>query len=297
MSDGGSPVRTVAVLGAGTMGAPMARRLVTAGFDVRVWNRTPERAAGIDGVEVHAVPADAARGADVVLTMLSDGGVVESVIRAALPQGRSRSRPLWLQMSTVGVADTRRLAGVADELGVAFVDAPVLGSREPAQRGELVILASGEDAEVAACAPLLHAVGSRTLQLGPAGRGTNLKVVINAWIMAGVAVLADTIALAEELGVRFTDFLDATDRGAIGALYTEQLGETMTTRGFEHRFGLALALKDASLAVDGERASPGRMFHASREQFAAAVDLGFGDHDITRVLEAALGTTTTRGIA
>src|SRR5689334_10457340 len=130
---------TVAVLGTGTMGAPMARNIAAAGMDVRVWNRTRERAEGI--AEVADTPADAVRDADVMLTMLSDGDAVEEVAQEALdalPDGA-----VWLQMSTVGIAANERLAKMAEDRGVPFVDAPVSGTKKPAEDGELVVVASG----------------------------------------------------------------------------------------------------------------------------------------------------------
>lgn len=136
---GGSTV--VAVLGTGIMGAPMARRLLAGGHQVRAWNRSREKAEPLaaDGATVAGSPAEAAEGADVLLTMLADGGAVEQVV------GDAAARPgtLWLQMSTVGIAATERLSGLAGDL--VFVDAPVLGTREPAERGQLTVLASGPD--------------------------------------------------------------------------------------------------------------------------------------------------------
>jgi 3-hydroxyisobutyrate dehydrogenase len=139
-------VRRVAVLGTGTMGAPMARNLLHAGFGLRVWNRTMAKAAALaaDGARPAFDPAEAATDADVLITMLTDGAIVEDAMTG--PEGALstlRSDAIWIQMSTVGVEWTDRLADLADRHGVAFVDAPVSGSSEPADRGELEILAAG----------------------------------------------------------------------------------------------------------------------------------------------------------
>lgn len=288
-----SPASTtsVALLGAGTMGAPIARNLARAGLRVTAWNRTPAKAEALaaDGVGAAASPAAAASGAAVLVTMLADTAAIESAVAgpggalAALPDGA-----VWLQMSTVGVAGARALAALAAEHGVAFVDAPVLGSREPAEAGELVVLASGPDAARPLCDAILAPLARRTLWLGPAGAGSALKVVVNAWLMSTTAALAETIALAETLGVDPASFLDVTDNGAIGALYTALNGAAMVERSFPQRFPLALALKDAALALEaagGAGSSP--VFEATHAQFARAVELGHGTHDWAAVIYAA----------
>jgi len=279
-------VTAVAVLGTGTMGAPMARNLAAAGCEVVVWNRTAARAEGL-GVRVAATPAEAAAGADVLLTMLADADAVAAVAGpalAVLPEGA-----IWLQMSTVGVAGADRLAALAGERGVTFVDAPVLGSREPAEQGTLVILGSGPEAARAPLAPVLDALAERVVWLGAAGAGSRLKVVVNGWLMAGTAALAETVALAEELGVDPRALLDVTGQGAIGALYTRMNAPAMADREFPLNFPLALAHKDAALAVEAA-GDPERLavLTATREQFARAADLGHGARDWAAVIHAAL---------
>jgi 3-hydroxyisobutyrate dehydrogenase len=282
---------SVALLGAGTMGAPMARNLARAGLRVTAWNRTPAKAEALasDGVRAAASPSAAASGAGVLVTMLADGAAIESAVAgpggalAALPDGA-----VWLQMSTVGVAGAARLAELAAEQGVAFVDAPVLGSREPAEAGELVVLASGPEEARPRCEAVLAPLARRTLWLGPAGAGSALKVVVNAWLMSTTAALAETVALAETLGVDPASFLDVTDDGAIGALYTELNGASMVQRAFPLRFPLALALKDAALALEaagGPGAAP--VFEATHAQFARAAELGHGAQDWAAVIYAA----------
>src|SRR4051812_1542717 len=132
---------TVAVLGTGTMGAPMAVNIARAGQTVRAWNRTAAKAEGLDGVEAAATVAEAVEGADLVVTMLADGDAVEQVAREALPAMGDGT--VWLQMSTVGIEATERLALLAQERGVEFVDAPVIGTKQPAEQGKLTVLASG----------------------------------------------------------------------------------------------------------------------------------------------------------
>lgn len=283
----------VALLGTGTMGAPMARNLARPGLPVVAWNRTPAKAEALvaDGVRTAAAPAAAAAEADVLVTMLADGPAIEAVLSG--PDGALsalRDGAIWIQMSTVGVPAADRLAALAADRGVTFVDAPVLGSYEPAERGELIILASGPDEVRDRCAPVFDAVGARTVWLGPAGLGSRLKVVVNAWLMSTTAALAETIALAETLDVDPALFLDVTDRGAIGALYTELNGPAMAKRAFPLNFPLELATKDAALALEaaGETADL-RVFEATHAQFARAKELGHGRRDWAAVICAAVG--------
>jgi 3-hydroxyisobutyrate dehydrogenase len=300
----------IAFLGTGTMGAPMARNLGAAGLDVTAWNRTAERAEGL-GVTVAATPRGAAAGADVLVTMLADGPATEAVAGGAGgPAGAAGGAAVggpagagggaltalapgavWIQMSTVGVPAADRLAALAAEHGVAYVDAPVLGSREPAEAGELVILASGTAEQRERCAPVLDALGRRTVWLGQAGDGSRLKVVVNAWLMATTAALGETLALADALGVDPQGFFDVTDRGAIGALYTELNGASMVAREFPLRFPLVHATKDAALALEaaGDAAGEMRVLGATHAQFARAEALGHGTRDWAAVIYAALG--------
>src|SRR5437763_4358657 len=177
---------TVAFLGIGTMGAPMARNLLAAGFQIRAWNRTRERAEPVRdaGAEVLDEPGDAARGAELIVTMLSDAVAVIDTAAAAL-EAANEGR-LWLQMSTIGLEGTDRCAEIAENAGVALVDSPVLGTREPAQKGELIVLASGPENQHERCQPVFDAVGKRTVWLGEAGAGTRLKVAVNSWIVGVV---------------------------------------------------------------------------------------------------------------
>ena len=281
---------TIALLGTGTMGAPMASNLARAGLPVVAWNRTPAKAEALapDGVRPGDTPEAAAAEADVLVTMLADGPVTEAVLGgpegalAALPAGA-----VWIQMGTVGAPAADRLAALAAEYDVEFVDAPVLGSAEPAQRGELTILASGPEEVRDRCEPVFDAVGVRTFWLGPAGTGSRLKVVVNAWLMSTTAALAETIALAERLDIDPGAFLEVTDRGAIGALYTNLNGPAMASREFPLNFPLELATKDAALALEAAGdAVDLQVFAATHAQFARADELGHGRRDWAAVILA-----------
>ena len=232
----------VAVLGAGgTMGAAMARNLLRAGFGVRAWNRTRERAEPLagDGAEVLATPAEAARGAGLILTMLADGDAVIGVM-----EGRDA---LWIQASTVGEAATERCAALAAEAGVGFVDSPVLGTKEPAEAGEVVVLASGPEHLRPRVAPVLEAIGRKTIWVGAAGGGTRLKLVTNSWVLAAVEATAETVALAEGLGIDPSLLFEAVEGGPLDMGYLRMKGAAMMRGDFAPSFQLSLAAKDARL--------------------------------------------------
>jgi 3-hydroxyisobutyrate dehydrogenase len=202
----------IAVLGTGKMGAPIASNLARAGFPVSVWNRTPARAKPLvdDGARLASSPAEAAEGADVVLTMLADGDAVAHAMSESEGALEAlRSGLVWIQMATVGVEWTERFASLAAEHDVEFVDAPVSGSDGPAQEGKLIVLASGREEVRARVQPVFDAVGRKTRWLGPAGKGTRLKLVLNDWLASLTEGVAETIALTEALGLDPHLFIEA----------------------------------------------------------------------------------------
>ena len=238
----------VAVLGAGgIMGRPMARNMAATGLEVRAWNRTREKCEPLadEGVTVVDALAEAADGADVVVTILADTEAVEEVVRDALPEG-----VVWAQMSTVGLDGTERLGELAGERGAAFVDAPVLGTKAPAENGELIVLASGPEHAREAVDPVFDAVGKQTRWVGEAGAGTRLKVAINAWILSLVEATAETLALAEGLGVDPREVLDTLAGGPLDLPYLQLKGKMIVERSFEPSMKLEMAAKDARLIAE-----------------------------------------------
>jgi 3-hydroxyisobutyrate dehydrogenase len=256
---------TVAVLGAGgTMGFPITRNIARAGFAVRAWNRSGEKAEPLaaDGAYIAGSPPDAATGAGIVITMLADEEAVMGSMEG--PDGalsvmsgtddpRAPSAPdgpdhaLWVQMSTIGVEATKRCAAQADRAGVGFVDAPVLGSRQPAEERKLVVLESGPEEARPRLQPIFDVIGHRTIRVGEAGAGTRLKLVTNSWIVAVVEVGAETMALAEGLGLDPGLFFQALEDSALDLPYLRMKGRAMAERDFTPVFRLTLAAKDASL--------------------------------------------------
>lgn len=258
---------TVAVLGAGgTMGFPIARNIARAGLPVRAWNRSRARAGPLseDGAYIADSPADAARGAGIVITMLADGDAVIgsmdgpdgalSVMPGANQEDGNRTddpngphHAIWLQMSTIGEAATTRCAELANRAGVGFVDAPVLGTREPAEQRKLVVLESGPEEARPRTQPLFDAISHRVIRLGEAGAGSRFKLVVNSWVLAVVEAGAETIALAEGLGLDPGLLFKALDGGTLDLPYLRIKGKAMLERDFTPAFRLTLAAKDAGL--------------------------------------------------
>ena len=213
---------SIAVLGTGIMGAAMARNLARAGLDVTAWNRTLERARPLesDGIQVVEHAADAVASKDVVLTMLFEGSAVRDVMAEAGPSMREGA--VWMQSTTVGVDDVPELAAMAERWGVSFVDAPVLGTRAPAEAGQLTVLAAGPDHARTALAPVLDAVGSRTVWTGLDGASaasTRLKLVANSWVIAVSNAAGEMVALAQALDVDPRQFLDLIEGGPLDSGY------------------------------------------------------------------------------
>jgi 3-hydroxyisobutyrate dehydrogenase len=267
----------VALLGTGIMGHGMARNIVEAGIPLTVWNRTPDKAAGL-GADVAPSPGDAVRGAGVVVTVLSDAEVVEGVVRQAAPTAGT----IWLQQATVGVAGCERLAAVAEELGLVYVDAPVLGTKGPAEAGQLTVLASGPDEVREAVTPVLDAIGARTLWLGAAGAGSRLKLVMNSWVLTIVEGVAESLTLARALGLDPQQFLDVVRGGGLDAPYVQVKGAAMLSGDFEAQFPLWGAAKDARL-IEEAAAGAGvdlAIVSAARRHFERAMADGHGDLDM-----------------
>jgi 3-hydroxyisobutyrate dehydrogenase len=243
---------TIAVLGAGgTMGFPMARNLARAGFTVRAWNRTREKAEPLteDGVELVESPAEAVQQAGVILTMLADADAVIDAISSAL-SGELADSAIWLQMSTIGERGTERCGELARKHALKFIDAPVLGTKEPAHQAKLVIIASGPAELRDRLEPVFDAIGQRTMWVGEAGTGTLLKLAINSWILAVMEGAAETLALAEGLGLDPQLVLDAVSGGPLDLPYLQMKGKAIIERDFEPSFRLVLAAKDACLVED-----------------------------------------------
>src|SRR3954463_4021105 len=259
-------VMTVAVLGLGAMGSRIARRLLDAGHDVVVWNRTPARAAGFP--RIAATAAEAAAAADVTITMLTNADALHEATRGIEPR-------VLIEMSTVGPDAVRELAK-----RIEVIDAPVLGSRSEAEAGTLHVFVGATDEQYARWSPLLGALGTPH-HVGPLGAGASAKLVANSTLFGTIAVLGEALKLAERLGLSREAAYEVLAATPIAA-QAERRRPALEANDYPPRFALALPRKDADLV---SAAAPDlRVAQAARSWLAEADAAGWGDRDYSSVL-------------
>ncbi|SEG92532.1 3-hydroxyisobutyrate dehydrogenase [Thermomonospora echinospora] len=273
----------VALLGTGIMGSAMARNLLKHGIRVRVWNRTQARAEPLraDGAQVAASPAEAVDGADVVITMLADGPAVLSAMRDA-PDGL-RAGQVWAQMSTVSLTDLESLAALAAEHGLTFVDAPVQGTRQPAEQGALLVLAAGPEAARPALEPVFEAVGQRTLWVGEhAGAAMRLKLAAVGYAISLTTVIAEALSLVEGLGVDPALFREVVSGGPLDSGYLQAKMRAILDGDYTTSFSVRNAGKDVQMITEAAAAAGLRLdvAAAAGERFRRAEAAGHGEQDM-----------------
>jgi 3-hydroxyisobutyrate dehydrogenase len=290
----------VAVLGIGTMGQGMADSALRAGIPVTVWDRHPEatRLLAESGAEVAGSAADAARHAGMVITMVPDADAVISVARdqgmlAALAPGA-----IWIQMSTIGLAGTERVEALArsERPDITLLDAPVSGSKDPAEQGHLIIFASGPDEARPRVAKLFDALGQRTIWAGPVGAGTRLKLVNNTWLAFANEAVACSVALARRLGLDAGTVAEAIGDGPLISAWQAAKLQRIADGEFSAQFALALALKDVHLAQQALGDDRFAVLDCLADEWQQAVSNGLGDQDLTvlaRTLEQPAPTPRT----
>jgi 3-hydroxyisobutyrate dehydrogenase len=272
------------------MGHGMAASALRAGIPTIVWNRRMEAARDLAelGAEVAGTAADAARRAAVVITMVTDADAVISIARdqgmlAALAPGA-----VWAQMSTIGVAGIDRVAAMAgsERPDVMLLDAPVSGSKDPAERGQLTIFASGPGEARERVAPLFDAVGQRTIWVGQAGAGTRLKLVNNTWLAFANEAVATSAALARRLGLDTATVMDALGAGPLVSPWQAAKLQRIAHGDFSAQFALSLALKDVHLALQAAGSGRFAALACLADEWQQAVDQGLGEQDLTVVARA-----------
>jgi 3-hydroxyisobutyrate dehydrogenase len=278
----------VGLLGVGLMGSAMARRLLGQEIAVTAWDREPERLHELQarGGEPAQRPNDVVSGAGVVITMLPTADIILDVIEPLLAEWAEDT--IWLQMSSVGAAEADGLARVARAHGITIVDAPVSGSTQPAEQGQLTVLASGPDSAHAAVQPIFDALASRVLWVGEAGMGSRLKLAANHWMITTVAALAESMRLCEAMGLDQRHFIALLDGGPLGSPYAMQkLGE-MRRHDYPAGFPVRLAAKDLELVSEVERSARTAMplLDVVRERFATAANGQLADRDLAAIYEA-----------
>jgi 3-hydroxyisobutyrate dehydrogenase len=275
----------VAVLGTGIMGSAMARNLLSAGLPVTVWDRSAAATAALGqaGATAAGSAAEAVRDARVVITMLPTPDVVNSVIFGDGVLSAFGEGAVWAQMGTIGVADT---ADIADRLGrerpgVMFVDAPVSGSKGPAEQGQLLILASGPQAAEAVTRPVFSAIGRKTVWLGEAGQGSRMKLVVNAYMSILIEGVAEAMELAARLGVDPAMLSQTIQGGPLDAPIADAKLLKMERGDYAPEFPLEWALKDVDLAISAADGATLPLLAALSAQWRSTVDAGHGREDVS----------------
>lgn len=275
----------VTVLGTGIMGAAMARNLLAAGLPTTVWDRSPAATAPLAdaGAHVAASPEAAVRDAAAVITMLPTGDVVDSVIFDGDVVQAFAPRAAWAQMGTIGLAATSEIAERLSRLrhDVLFVDAPVSGSKGPAEQGTLLILASGPAEARQPLEPVFTAIGRRTVWLGEAGQGSRLKLIVNAYMSTLIEGVAEAVELARQLGVDSARLAEAIEGGPLDAPIADAKLHKIERSDFAPEFPLEWALKDVDLAIAAADGDSLPLLAALSRQWHAAVDAGHGRQDVS----------------
>lgn len=272
----------VAVLGLGAMGHAFAANLVKNDFQVAGWNRT--RARGEDlaaaGMQLCDEPQQAAEQAEVVLAMLSDGATTESVLQQITPALKPNA--VFCQMGTIGVETTDRLIAqlAAARPDVVYIDAPVSGTKAPAENAQILILASGDRQRAADLEPVFAAISKGARWLGEAGAGSRMKLVVNAWLIAMMQGLAESTSLAQQFGFTPDDLWSVLEGGPLAAPYAKVKLDTIKGGDYTPQMQLTWALKDAQLALSAaeDQSMPGLQHIATLWQ--QAVDAGYGEQDL-----------------
>jgi 3-hydroxyisobutyrate dehydrogenase len=276
----------VALLGIGLMGAAMAHRLLDQGIAVVAWDRNDEHVRALEsrGAEPAKTAGDAVARAGVVITMFPTAAVIQDVVKPLL--GDWSEGTVWLQMSSVGAAEADQLTHLAEAHKIRLVNAPVSGSTDPAENGQLTILASGPDSARTAVQPVFDALASRVLWVGAAGMGSRLKLAANHWMITSVAALAESMHLCEAMGLDQQEFIALLDGGPLGSGYALQKLDEMRRHEYPAGFPVRLALKDLELVREVAQTSRATMpvLDVAVERFTSASN-DHADEDLAAIYE------------
>ena len=294
-------IRRIAFLGIGNMGWPMAANLVRAGFDVAACDILPGRAeafAAETGARAAASPAEAAKGADCVITILPTSREVEQAVEAMLPA--LASGMLMIDMTSGQPGRTREIAAGLAARGVAMVDCPVSGGVPRARSGELAIMAGGAEADLDRAEPVLKAMGSSIHRCGPIGAGQAMKALNNLVSAGGFLIGIEALLIGSRFGLdpaKMVDVLNAST--GMNNSTQKKFKQYVLSRRFDAGFGLDLMVKDLSIALEvgRETATPTPFAALCREMWAAAAAmLGPGaDHTAVAKLSERMSGTTLGG--
>lgn len=287
----------VTVLGLGIMGGGMAANLLRAGHTLTVYNRTASRAGGLvkDGARLAETPRDAAEGADVIISMVGDDAASRAVWLGTAGALAGADGAVLVECSTLSPGWVRELAELAAQRDLAFLDAPVTGSKEAAEGGTLKLLVGGDATALERAREALDAVSSEIVHLGPSGSGATFKLINNLMGCVQIAALAEGLALAERAGLDMQRTVDLLLAGAPASPMVKGKAPRMLARDYDDtHFALRWMHKDATYALDAaaEHGAIMPTLAAARELYQLAHQQGYGEHDFAAVIEPLRGAGT-----
>ncbi|MDR5000094.1 NAD(P)-dependent oxidoreductase [Brevibacillus parabrevis] len=281
-------------IGLGNMGVPMASNLLSAGYDVRVWNRSPEKAAPLValGAKQTESLAQLVDECDVLFTMVSDDEAVKAIYTGTDGLLSARvSGKLAIDMSTIAPETSRFLAEQSKKAGLRFLDAPVSGSVGPAKEAQLVIMVGGEKADYDVAKPMLDKLGKAGVYLGSHGAGTSAKLAINLLLGITVQGVAETLLFARSLGIDTEQMLEIISQSAVGTPLIRGKAASILADDFPAAFALKHMAKDLRLAREAGVATP--LAESAQATYRHALEEGLGELDLMAILRHLKGATPT----
>ncbi|HBG08081.1 MAG: 3-hydroxyisobutyrate dehydrogenase [Geobacteraceae bacterium GWC2_58_44] len=284
-------MQTIGFLGLGIMGSAMAKNLLKAGFKVTVWNRSQDKCAELAavGAGVAATPAEVTSSCAITFAILADPAAAHAVCFGAdgALEGIGAGRG-YVDMSTVDAATSGEIGAAISDKGGRFLEAPVSGSRKPAEDGTLIILAAGDRALFDLALPCFEKMGKKSLYLGEVGRGAQMKLIVNMTMGGMMTIFCEALALADKAGLSSADLLDVIDAGAIANPMFKMKGAQIAQGAFNPAFPLKHMQKDLRLAValGDSLGQPLFTAAAANESFKRAKALGLSDQDFCAVFRA-----------
>jgi glyoxylate/succinic semialdehyde reductase len=278
-------------IGLGIMGSAMAANLVKAGFDVTVWNRSPEKTAPLAalGAQIAATPREVVESSSVTFAMLADPAAAEATCfgEQGVLEGITAGKG-YVDMSTVDAATSRKIGAAVTARGGLFLEAPVSGSKKPAEEGTLVILAAGDRSLYDEAKPGLEKLGKKILYLGETGNGANMKLVVNMVMGGMMAIFCEGLALGEKAGLMAADILEVLDAGALANPMFRLKGQAMVRGEFSTAFPLKHIQKDLRLALGlGDDLNQPLFTAASaNEAFKRAKEMGYAEEDFSALFKS-----------
>lgn len=278
----------IAFIGLGIMGSRMAANLQKAGMDLIVFNRTKDKANELlaAGATWAESPAEAVKEASIIVTMLGNPEAVEAIalgesgILNHAPKGS-----LWIDSSTVNPSFSKAMAAAATNSGIRFLDAPVAGTKAPAEKGELVFFVGGESADRDEAEPLFQAMGSKAVHLGEHGKGASMKMLINLMLAQSMLAFSEALVLGESMGLHQGAMLDILLNAPVTAPFLKNVRPRIESPSDEINFPLKWMQKDIQLATQTayENGIAMPSLNAAKETYALAKQMGFGEKDFSSI--------------